>query len=169
MKPDKNTNDLTARFSIPGTPIGKARPRVITSDTGSRAFTPQKTKDYEEFVRWCFLSQCKGAFFGTSKNVGTSRKHVLGGQSPNAMTKLPLSMEIHAFFPIPKNTSKKNKQLMLQGKIFPTKKPDLDNIAKAIADALNGVAYLDDSQIVSLNVSKVYAENPRVEVSIFPI
>lgn len=160
MKPDKKTNDLTAHFSIPGTPIGKARPRVITSDTGSRAFTPQKTKDYEEFVRWCFLSQCKGTFFGTSRSIHA------GGEFHDGVAKLPLSMEIQAFFPIPKNTSKKNKELMLTGQIFPTKKPDLDNIAKAIADALNGVAYPDDSQIISLSISKFYSDNPRVDVLI---
>lgn len=55
---------------------------------------------------------------------------------------------------------------MLQGKILPTKKPDCDNIAKIICDALNGVAYKDDKQIVQLLVSKVYSVEPFVLVTI---
>lgn len=53
---------------------------------------------------------------------------------------------------------------MLQGKILPTKKPDCDNIAKIICDALNGVAYDDDKQIVALKVTKIYSDEPRVIV-----
>ena len=60
---------------------------------------------------------------------------------------LPLEISILALFPIPKYASKKTKELMINGYIFPTKKPDGDNIIKAILDALNGVAYRDDSQI----------------------
>jgi Holliday junction resolvase RusA-like endonuclease len=53
--------------------------------------------------------------------------------------------------------------------IRPTKKPDVDNIAKSIQDALNKVLYRDDSQIVLLIVGKRYADVPRVEVSITKI
>ena len=56
---------------------------------------------------------------------------------------------------------------MLSGIIFPTKKPDLDNIAKIICDALNGFAYADDSRIVSMMINKEYGENPGVHVSIW--
>ena len=52
------------------------------------------------------------------------------------------------------------------GLISPTKKPDLDNIAKAILDSLNGIAYKDDSQIVSLLISKKYSDRPRVEIAL---
>ena len=50
--------------------------------------------------------------------------------------------------------------------ILPTKKPDTDNIAKAILDALNGVAYYDDAQVVELHVVKKYSDEPRAEVMI---
>lgn len=79
----------------------------------------------------------------------------------------PLQMHIKAFFEIPKSTSKRNKEKMLLRQILPTKKPDADNIAKVICDALNGIAYRDDTQIVSLVVTKVYtASEPKVVVGI---
>ena len=56
---------------------------------------------------------------------------------------------------------------MADGKIRPTKKPDADNIMKAVADALNGIAYKDDSQIVNVTIAKWYSDTPRVEVAIF--
>jgi Holliday junction resolvase RusA-like endonuclease len=46
----------------------------------------------------------------------------------------------------------------------PTTKPDTDNIAKICLDALNGIAYHDDAQIVELQVSKLYSDEPRVVV-----
>jgi len=74
-------------------------------------------------------------------------------------------MYISARFPIPKSTTKRDRQLIMEGKLLPTKKPDGDNIAKVICDALNGVAYEDDTQIVKLVVSKIYtAFSPSVIV-----
>ena len=63
---------------------------------------------------------------------------------------LPLEISILALFPIPKYVSRKTKELMLNGRLFPTKKPDADNIIKVILDALNGLAYRDDTQICSV-------------------
>ena len=54
-------------------------------------------------------------------------------------------------------------------KIKPTRKPDLDNIAKSILDSLNGIAWNDDSQITNIWISKHYAEEPRVEVTLFEV
>jgi Holliday junction resolvase RusA-like endonuclease len=55
---------------------------------------------------------------------------------------------------------------MLKGIIRPTKKPDIDNVAKIILDSLNCICYKDDTQIVSLIVNKYYSQEPRVEVVI---
>lgn len=126
-------------FTVYGEPRGKERPRVYNG----HAFTPQKTKDYENEVRYSFL---------TSDN-----KEEIEGE---------IYAEIKAFYKIPKSVSKKRKQLMISGEIRPTKKPDLDNIAKAILDALNGLAYHDDSQVVEMKVEKYWSENPRVEIKI---
>ena len=78
----------------------------------------------------------------------------------------PLKVTIMAYYPIVKSTSKKKKQQMLEDLMFPTKKPDIDNIAKSILDALNKLAYRDDTQVVTLHMEKHYAEDPRVEVEI---
>jgi Holliday junction resolvase RusA-like endonuclease len=63
----------------------------------------------------------------------------------------------------------KRKKMMLEGQIRHTKKCDADNLAKAVLDALNGIAYYDDSQVCELSVSKLYSDNPRVIVSISEI
>jgi Holliday junction resolvase RusA-like endonuclease len=73
-------------------------------------------------------------------------------------------MTIAAYYTIPKSASKKKRLLMEKGEIRPTKKPDIDNVVKVYADALNEIAYHDDTQIVSLVCEKYYSGEPRVEV-----
>ena len=77
-----------------------------------------------------------------------------------------LDMRILAFYSIPKSATKKNKELMKKQLLRPTKKPDMDNVVKIIADSLNQVAYRDDTQIVDCQCRKFYSDNPRVEVII---
>ena len=86
----------------------------------------------------------------------------------NSDTKLKgaIKAEIRGVFPLPKSTSNKQKEKMLSGEIKYTKKLDCDNMAKCILDALNNIAYDDDSQIYELKVSKEYGENPRVEITL---
>ena len=80
---------------------------------------------------------------------------------------VPMVIEIQAFFKKPKLT-KKEQALNLPKHQFPTKKPDGDNIAKAILDSLNGVAYHDDSYVTELSVSKYYTDGEeRVNVVIY--
>lgn len=79
---------------------------------------------------------------------------------------IPVHIAIHVFFEPVKSTSKKNKVKMLSGDIKPLKKPDIDNIAKVILDALNGAAYYDDTQVIKLEVLKSYDDTARVEVQI---
>lgn len=116
-------------FTIFAEPTGKARPRVTTHGT----YTPKKTKDYEKLVQLEYRKQ-GGRDYGERQ----------------------LQVEITANFPIPKSKPKNKRVEMLAGQVRPTKKPDCDNIAKAILDALNGIAYHDDSQIVTLAVEKWY-------------
>jgi Holliday junction resolvase RusA-like endonuclease len=128
-------------LTIPGEPVAKGRPRMMKSGI---AFTPTKTRNYETLVKELYI-------------IENRDKPMLEGQ---------LSASIYAYFTIPKSASKKNREKMLEWKIRPTKRPDLDNIAKAVLDALNGLAYQDDSQIVRLVVEKYYSDKPCVEVSI---
>lgn len=120
-------------FTIPGAPIGKARP-VITKNG---AFTPKKTASYENLVKLAY---------------------------PGGITENAVEVSIRAFYQVPKSKSKSQRERMLAGGVWPMKKPDCDNIAKVILDALNGIAYLDDRQVVRLSVEKRYSANPRVEV-----
>lgn len=125
---------------IPIKPQGKARPRV----TRRGAYTPQKTKDYENLVKYSFLSRYKNF-------------EIIEG---------PVVASITAYFPLVKSMSKANQKDALSGVLMPTKKPDIDNIAKAILDALNGFAYYDDSQVVELHINKKYSDNEGVYVKI---
>lgn len=126
-----------AKIIIEGEPKGKARPRVTKAGI---TYTPQETVNYENWVKLCYRTQTKTTFEGE------------------------VHARIDAYFQIPKSTSKKKAELMEEKEIRPTKKPDVDNIAKIILDSLNGIAYKDDSQVVSCLVCKYYSEKPRVEV-----
>ena len=134
------------KFTILGNPAGKGRPRFNTQTR--HAYTPKGTVMYENLVKTEYSIQCKDFMF-----------------DDDAM----LDMRIAAFYEIPKSTSKKKRQMMLDGMIRPTKKPDMDNVVKIIADSLNKIAYRDDTQIVECKCSKYYADKPRVEVTISQI
>ena len=129
-------------FEIPGDPKGKGRPRFTRN---GRTFTPAETVRYESLVRACFTETYKGE--PVEKGI-------------------PLRAHIMAFYPIPKSVSKSRAVNMESGFEFPTKVPDCDNVAKIILDALNGIAYHDDAQIVRLTVQKSYSREPRVSVTI---
>lgn len=136
-------------FTIYGKPQGKARARTFYNPKlgRSQSVTPEKTVLYENYIKQCFLEQ--------------------SNPSERWFEKEPIKMTIIACFEIPKSTSKKDRERIAGGKLFPTKKPDADNIAKVICDALNGVAYGDDTQIISLTVCKVYTNgNPCVNVNL---
>lgn len=77
----------------------------------------------------------------------------------------PLYCEIYFFIETPKSSSLK-KKLSLICDERPTKRPDIDNLYKLIADALNGIAYHDDSQIVSLTLCKLWSLEPKVEIEL---
>ena len=127
-------------ITVKGSLHGKDRPR-FNRDTGA-VYTPKQTREYEELVAWCYKMQ--------------GGRHWLDQ---------PVEVEIIAYFGAPK-VSKKRRLLMLLGKLFPLIKPDADNIAKIILDALNGVAYNDDKQVTDLIVRKRYAEEPRLLVMV---
>ena len=131
------------RFTVPGEPVGKGRPRVVRRGGFIQTYTPEKTASYENLVKLEFQRQ--------------------GGRM---MKDGPVYMSIMAWYAIPKSVSKRKREAMIGGLILPTKKPDCDNLAKSIADALNGLAYRDDSQVVSLHVSKRFGEEPGVSVTL---
>lgn len=128
------------KLIIPGEPCAKQRPRTTKQ---GHTYTPQKTVNYETLVRELYILQ--------------NFRQQLEGE---------LVMTVRAYFTIPKSASKKKAADMVGGRIRPTKRPDWDNVGKIISDALNGLAYHDDSQIVTATVEKWYSAEPRVEVEI---
>ena len=129
----------TVTFTIVGKPCGKGRPKFARRGEYVTTYTPEKTVNYENLVRFAWVQS------GAKKLEGV------------------ISATINCYFPIPKSVSKK-KRVAMDGAFY-TKKPDCDNIAKIILDALNGIAYDDDSQVAMLNVVKLYdAEETMVKV-----
>lgn len=126
-------------FEILGKPQGKARPRLGKYST----YTAEKTRAYEELVRYTFKNQCKGV-------------EPLEGA---------LEARIIAVFEVPKSYSKKKREEMLRNGVH-VFKPDTDNIAKIVLDSLNGLAFKDDSQVTKLTVAKMYGEQEKVVVEI---
>ena len=120
---------------------GKQRPRFNTK-TG-RAFTPNDTINYENWIRYCYKEQCGEMLEGSIK------------------------AEIHVYYKIPKSYTKKRVELIRQGKERPCKTPDADNIAKVVLDSLNKIAFNDDAQVVELSVIKRWTEDEeRIEFSL---
>ena len=74
--------------------------------------------------------------------------------------------EIEVYIKMPQSFSKMKKQRAIAGEIRPLIKPDVDNCTKNIFDALNGVLYPDDKQIVELSVAKYYSDTDYVKVLI---
>ena len=129
-------------FEIKEKAIGKERPRY--SARTHRMYTPTKTSSFEEKVQWAFKSKY---------NIKSE---------PSIK---PFKAKIIAIFKPAESLSKKKKEELLF-KIKYTKKPDADNIAKAILDSLNGLVYKDDSQVSALLVLKDYGIENKVIVEL---
>lgn len=132
-------------FTVPGKPQGKARARTFYHEAAGRtvSMTPDGTVLYENLIKTMYANEAHGMMF----EKGT-----------------PVTLRIVARFLPPASASKKKKYEMLEGKILPLKKPDMDNIVKVVADALNGYAYHDDAQIVLVQAKKVYSAVEGLDV-----
>lgn len=130
-------------FEVEGKVIGKERPRV-NMNTGM-IYTPNKTKDYEALVQQSF-------------RLKYPRYVELQGR---------IAIEITAYIKIPNSTSKANKEKMLLGEISPTKKPDIDNIAKSLLDAMNKFIFHDDNQVSKITIEKQYALEDKTKIKVY--
>lgn len=132
---------------VPGQPVGKGRPRAFQTRGPRRTIkmhTPEKTRDYEQAI----------ALVGRQAMQG---REPLGG---------PVRITLRIFMEIPASWSKAKREAALQGGVLPISKPDASNVLKAVEDALNGIAYIDDSQIIDATISKRYSAEPRIEAVI---
>lgn len=130
------------QFIIPGQPVAKGRPKAARRGKFITMYTPAKTANYEGLV----------AYIASLAMTGRS------------LMQGPVSVEIDIKLQIPESWSKKKKLAANDGKVAATKKPDIDNVFKAIADGMNGVVLRDDSQIVQTTNRKRYSETPGVIV-----
>lgn len=121
-------------ITLEGTPVPKGRPRF----GNGRAYTPKRTKDYENALKSLIKEQ-----------------NIEG----------PIEVTLNAIFPRPQRLMPKKYP---DGLIKHTKRPDLDNIIKAVLDALNKTLQ-DDAQVCTIHAYKYYAERnhpPRTEITV---
>ena len=129
------------RLTIPGPPCGKQRARTFRHRQSGKivSMTPVKTVNYEALVKQTFVAKYPD-FIPVSG---------------------PIRMLMSIFVMPSKEAARKIKNRL---ETYPTIKPDISNIQKAIEDALNGLAYVDDKQIVRIDARKGYSDRPRVEI-----
>lgn len=134
------------KFTVMGEPCAQGRPRFSTFGGYVKAIDPAKSRNQKSYIKYLATAAAK--------------------QQGWTYTYLPLYVEIIAYLGIPKSKSKKWRAAAIRGQERPTKKPDVDNLFKLVTDALSGILYNDDKQIVSCRVQKWYSEEPRTEVKI---
>lgn len=130
-------------LNVPGEPVAKARPRFRQFKGRVLTYTPKETHAAEKAIADAYSVKC-----GTDV--------LFHGQ--------PIGIDCRFYMKIPKSISAKKRKEMDENREYHTKKPDLDNLIKTVCDALNGVAFDDDSSIVMLRGSKVYSAEPHTEV-----
>ena len=135
---------FSVSFFVPGQPVGKGRPRAARRGSHIQLYTPEKTSSYESLV----ATAAHGAMRGAEPIRGAC--HV--------------DMDIRLM--VPMSWSAKRRNQALDGLVFPTKKPDLDNILKAVFDAINGIVWEDDVQAVYVQAVKRYSAVPGVHVNV---
>lgn len=138
---------LSVSFFVPGQPVGKGRPRAAKRGSHIQLYTPEKTASYESLV----ATAAHGAMRGAAPIQGAC--HV--------------EMDIRLMVPLSWSARKRNQAL--DGQILPTKKPDMDNVLKAVFDAINGIVWQDDVQVIQVQASKRYSAIPGVAVVIKPM
>lgn len=134
-------------FKVEGKAVPQPRPRVVRMRNGqSRAYNSEKSVVYKRIVKAAALSEMN--------------------KQRLTMTDRPLAMRLTFVFTPPKSYTKKKLEAVKSGELRYTKKPDLDNLAKAILDACNNTVYKDDSQIITLSINKEYGHTDHVAVKI---
>ena len=127
-------------FEVPGEPRGKGRPR-FTRD--GRPYTDSETRAYENKIV-AYYRKALGAFRWSDTAF--------------------IRVKVTCYYQIPKSATKAATAAMQAGTILPSRKPDIDNVLKVVLDALNGVAYKDDSRVVGVEAEKIYSITPKLVI-----
>lgn len=130
-------------FVVYGEPVAKGRPRFARMGKFVRAYTPKETEVAENNFR--------------AQSLKYKPETPLAG---------PLEISIKVYRSIPRSLSQKRQELAERGVIRPTTRPDGDNYLKLCCDALNGIYWHDDAQIIDMRVQKFFSERPRIEVRV---
>jgi len=133
---------------VTGHPTAKGRARAFVRKDGKPGLvTPKATSWWEEDAR-------------LQARVAMKRQ----GNVPFTGC---VEMVLIVYKAVPRSWPKWKKDAAWAGVIGPDGKPDLDNYLKAAKDALNGIVWLDDSQVVGGEQYKTYSERPRVVISVW--
>ena len=135
---------MQIHFQVEGDPKGKGRPRFSRVGNFTKVYTDKQTLTYEAMI-------------------ATFAKQAMGGTE---LLKTPVSVFLYVRLPVPQSYSKKRRDACLNGLEKPCKKPDIDNIAKTYLDAMNGVIFVDDTQVIDLHVKKLYSVVAGVDVMV---
>lgn len=128
------------RFTFNITPVPQGRPRFVKRGNFVQAYDPKTSKEFK-----CKLKELAKGF------------HMTPSESA-----LKVSIVFH--MSIPKSKPKKWRERAARNEEKCTVHKDLDNLGKSVLDALTGTMWKDDSQIVELHLSKIYSDNPRIEM-----
>ena len=131
-------------LTIPGVPVPQGRPCV--NMRRGIVYDPSESKQEKQRIKMELMIHM--------------RKYTI------PMLDGPLKVTIRFFIPIPKSFSKKRRVDAHEGRLFPIPRPDLDNLAKLVLDACNGILFTDDRCIVDLVLSKRYSNDPRVVIEV---
>ncbi|MNP23881.1 Endodeoxyribonuclease RusA [compost metagenome] len=134
---------MIIQFTVYGEPVAQGRPKFSTAGGFPKAYDPKKSRDYKDYVRLAAVEY-----------------------APKAPLEGPLGMVLTVYRSTPKSFSKRKSAMAEEGKITPTTKPDVDNYLKGVKDALKGIIWCDDSQVVDVYARKRYSARPRIEVKI---
>lgn len=133
---------------IAGVPVAKGRARYSSRGGSIRVYTPDITRMWAEEAQ--FLA-----------------RHVMGSRKP---LQGPLRVELEFCFPVPRSWGNWKREAALDGRIKHTVKPDRDNLEKNLKDALNGIVWVDDSQVVqSGGIGKIYGTVPMVRAVVYQL
>lgn len=134
---------LVVTFTVDGDPVPKGRPRFARRGQFVQTYTDSKTLEYET-------------------HVAMRARQAIGASEP---LKGALSVFLYLRYAVPESYTKKRKEACLLGLEFP-KRIDLDNVYKSITDAMNGIVYVDDSQIVEAHIRKAYHMFPGANIMV---
>jgi Holliday junction resolvase RusA-like endonuclease len=134
---------LEIKITVPGQPVPQGRPKFTTIGGHARAYDPKKSVDYKKIVAYHAMQH-----------------------KPKLLLEGELEVEILIYKESLKSFSRKNMELAELGQLRPVTKPDADNYAKGPLDAMKGIIWKDDGQIVDLIARKFYSSKPRIEITI---